>query len=782
MNVFIYTTANSTEENKIYFTNISTAINSNKNFNLQIINESFSDNVDYNTSFIIYPEFVKGNPLNFKNVIRFFLNSANKDTYETFESNDIMLFKNKDLLSTIFNNVNVYHPDIIDYYNDDLNNNSIIFDINNSLIENIKNFEDILMKRISFQNVRFTDPIINLFNKDGVQYNIIDTDVATNVISIELDFVINSYNFDYENFFDLNYGSLNGGPRLEINNKGILSLIVGNNFEDYEGAILNNSYNISLHKINSVKIVLNKNVVTYNVNNNIGAFNIKNNSFSIKKIAISGGFNDDRVLKNGTIFNFKIYNYEIPILKELDYYLPNFDTLYLQYPRKVLTCLCKYESLIINYRQIFNSLTFRFILNLKKDGAYEIINMQNLVIYKENNKLLIRLNNKTYLLFSNINLNKAYNIIISINLQNNLICMSINNFFNSITMQNNFDSITVEHNIYVNLFLENLSISNYNMNNYLTFNNCDINKMVNYYNTFGFLKIDNFFISTNESMIKAYSFNVLHNSKNITDYIPRAMEKVPYFVNVIINKKIHCILEKLFNSKYTYTGSDSKIYNSNTNWHCDRKTKNHYLKCCFYLDNLNENTGCLRVLPGSQNSTDTFNNILSKKSIPLFLGPGGFDNNFLNDNDLPYYPININFGDFVVFNLALYHSAFGNHINKKMICMNFCESYTDNNDPEKLEAINSDFGIIGNLSKNLDLSKNIIAYDDNFYKYTLIDNDSYTKMFKDHIENNNSLDKYIRIMLDKNNNQTELTEFINNNNNTNIKKSNIDIIVNNSRI
>ena len=37
-------------------------------------------------------------------------------------------------------------------------------------------------------------------------------------------------------------------------------------------------------------------------------------------------------------------------------------------------------------------------------------------------------------------------------------------------------------------------------------------------------------------------------------------------------------------------------------------------------------------------------------------------------------------------------------------------------------------------------------------------------------------------MLDKNNNQTELTEFINNNNNTNIKKSNIDIIVNNSRI
>ena len=52
----------------------------------------------------------------------------------------------------------------------------------------------------------------------------------------------------------------------------------------------------------------------------------------------------------------------------------------------------------------------------------------------------------------------------------------------------------------------------------------------------------------------------------------------------------------------------------------------------------------------------------------------------------------------------------------------------------------------------------------------------------EHIENNNSLDKYIRIMLDKNCDKTELTEFINNNNNTNIKKISIDIIVNNSII
>ena len=781
MIIFVYTNDNFREDNLIYLKNLCNVLNSQENFKSHLISDNFINNIDYNTDFIIYSEFVSGNPLNFKNVIRYFLNDINKNIYKTFENTDLFLFKNKEILSSIIENVDVYHPDIIDYYNDDLYNNTIIFDINYNLEENIKNFKDIIIKRVCFQNVRFTDPIITLFNKDGLQYNTMSINVITNIISIEIDFIINSYNFDYENLFDLNYGSFNCGPRLEITNEGILSLIVGNDSQDFEGYILNNGFCISISKRNSLKIVLNKNVISYNFNNVIGIFKTKKNFFNLKTLTIAGGFNDDRVLKNGTIFNFKLYNYTIPIFKELNYYLPDFDTWYLQYPRKVLNCLCKYESLSIKYNQMFHSITFRFIMNLKKNGTYEIVNMRNLVIYKNENNILIRLQDKTYLLFSNIFLNKSYNIIISISLINNLICLSINKNTNTIIMQNNFNSITIDA-IYVNLFLENFSISNYNMNNYLTFDNCDINKLANYYNTFGFLKIDNFFISINENIIKAYSFNVLQNSKNITDYIPRAMEKLTYFSNIIMNKKIHKILERLFNTNYIYTGSDSKIYSTDTNWHCDRKTKNHYLKCCFYLDNLNENTGCLRVLPGSQNTKDIFNNILSKKSIPLFLGPGGFDNSFLSNSSIPYYPININFGDFVIFNLALYHSAFGNHINKKMICMNFCESYIDNNDPEKLEAINSDFGIIGNLSKHLNLSKKIIAYDDNFYKYIIHDDDMYRKMFKEHIENNNSLDKYIRIMLDKNCDKTELTEFINNNNNTNIKKISIDIIVNNSII
>jgi hypothetical protein len=411
MNIFICTNSYFTEYSLNFFKNLFSELNNSNNlFKAFIIShdDSIDNLVDYDTDFIIYAEFIKGNPLKFKNVIRFFFNSVNKDLYETFESTDLLFFKNEEILSTTIYDVGLYHPDIVDYYNDDLHSSSIIFDINSSFKENVKNFKDVIMKRSCFQNVRFTDPIISIFNKDGLQTNTIPINVVTNVISIEVDFIINSYDFDYENLFDLNYGSLNVGPRLEINNKGILSLVLGNSFQDYEGYVFNDSSSINVSSRNSLKIVINKNVITYNFNNNIGTFETKKDIFNLNDVVVSGGVNSDRVFKSGTIFNFKLYNYVVPIFKELNHYFPNFDTWYLQYPKKVFSCLCKYEKLDIKYHQSFHSMTFRFILNLKKDCTFDIINMKDIVIYKDCTDIFIKLQNYTYLLFSNIFLNKSY--------------------------------------------------------------------------------------------------------------------------------------------------------------------------------------------------------------------------------------------------------------------------------------------------------------------------------------------------------------------------------------
>jgi ectoine hydroxylase-related dioxygenase (phytanoyl-CoA dioxygenase family) len=775
------------KDKKYYLEKLSIEIQSKTTFgvniihiNTDILNTPY--NADINTDFIMYHEEIKGNPFNFKNVIRFLCNIPSSEVYESFNNTDIIFFKNINILKNVFQTANVYHPDIIDYYNDDLYRNNVIFNIDDHLEESMKNFKDIIMKRVNFEEVRFTEPIFNLFNKNGLQHNIIKAKITCNALSIETNFIMNSFNFDYENIFDLNYGSINVGPRLEIDKNGFVSLIIGVSDNNFDGYRLNNIAIKPNEKV-SLKIAISNNNISYNFNNYIGSYITNKKVFNVNNISICGGFNNERNLKNGTLFNFKLYNYNIPILQELDHYLPNMDTWYLNYPRKILNCFYKYESLSIVNKEIFDNITLRFIFDINKDGTYEIINMSNLVLYREKNQLILRLYHKTYRIAYNLDLNKSYNIIISIDLKNELGVVVINNHTNTFKLEHLFQTIEI-HNIYINNFLQNLSISNYNMNTYLTFDTCNIDAIRNFYNTFGFLKINNLFISVNENMIKAYSYNVLKYVKNkITDYVPRAMEKLTFFVNIILNKKIHMILEKVFNTNYSYTGSDSKIYSSDTNWHCDRKTKNHYLKCCFYLNKLNETTGCLRVLPGSQ-ITEKYNNIISKKAIPLFLGPGGFEPSFFgeNTNNIPSYSINNDYGDFVIFNLGLYHAAFGNHVNKKMICMNFCENYSDNNDPEKLEAINSDFGIIGNLCKNLDLSKKIMPIYDTFYNYVKHDDLIYAKYFKAHIENDNILDKYIRIMLNPSMDQSELLNFIQNNKNGNIKKTNVDILINNTYI
>jgi len=267
---------------------------------------------------------------------------------------------------------------------------------------------------------------------------------------------------------------------------------------------------------------------------------------------------------------------------------------------------------------------------------------------------------------------------------------------------------------------------------------------------------------------------------NVNDYMPGAFEYVYEFVEIIINNKIHAILNKLLGEKYYYNGSDAKIYFNDTNWHCDRKVSNTHLKVVLYLSDLNENNVCLRVIPGSHHYGDKINSILSKKAIPLFQGPGGFQNNFFQfkDKDVPCFPIKNKYGDLVIFNLGLYHSAFGNHINKKMVCMNYASSYEDINDSEKLECINGDFGI-NLLRKNIDFNKKLLPVASTFYDFIKTYDNYYNKYIKEYVENDNLLDKYMRIQSFQQD-KSEIQEFINNCKNTNNKKTSNTIVVSNN--
>ncbi len=101
--------------------------------------------------------------------------------------------------------------------------------------------------------------------------------------------------------------------------------------------------------------------------------------------------------------------------------------------------------------------------------------------------------------------------------------------------------------------------------------------------------------------------------------------------------------------------------------------------------------------------------------------------------------------------------------------MNFCEIYDDINDKEKIECINSDFNIIARNINNLDISRKLTIYDNNFLDYMKYNQDRY-KLIKSIVECDNSLDTFVRSVLN-NEESTEINEFCENNKNTNIKKS-----------
>lgn len=730
INIYIY------DNNLI---NLCDSINKFSNFTCYMYTNDIKIN---NNDYIIYPEEIEDNPLRFKNIIRLIKSKS----FSLYPPTDIIIYysETESIINKLFDVT--LHPILIDYYTNEFFNKEI--HLTNLDEKNIKKIDDLINRKLYLQNITFTDPIINLFNKNGLEENILNIPLILDNTSIEIEFKITTY--DNQCIFNLSNISLN------ISSDGYL--LFNNN-------VIQN--NIELNKIHFLKLCFANNQIVYNYDNIISS--IIFDKTQIDSLSIN---NDNKTI----LYTFRVYNYILPIFKEIDSYNKEYDRFNLDYPKKLFNCFSQLTNdLNLNYHENLDNITIKFMLN-DKNQIQNLLDIGDIKIDQNTNILLINVKENNY----NINLlGNILLICISLDTINNLMIVKINDTIKKIKI--NISQINI-NNIFVSKLVYNSIITNYTINQSLLLD--DIQTYINYFDTFGFMKFNNLFIESNEKLIKAFEYNIVNNKKeNILDYIPCAMEYLEYFVDITINKKIHSILGKLFSpKKYYYSGSDSKIYSSNTNWHCDRITNNLHLKCAFYLNKLDEGTGCLRVFPGSQNFNDMYNGILSKKVIPLFQGPGGFDPAFfpVTNENLPYYPINIGFGDFVIFNLKLYHSAFGNNINKKMICMNFTENYNnEDNITEKLECINSDCYIIANLKKNIDFTSKIKVLDNNYYNYMKGKNE-YELYFKELIENDNNIDSLVRMIIRNNEEDKQnLASFVNSIKNTSTKKSDKTITINN---
>ena len=142
--------------------------------------------------------------------------------------------------------------------------------------------------------------------------------------------------------------------------------------------------------------------------------------------------------------------------------------------------------------------------------------------------------------------------------------------------------------------------------------------------------------------------------------------------SLLDDERIRGIAESLLGDDFNYTGSDGNYYAGNTNWHSDGWHRDiRHVKIAFYLDALNRDTGCLRVIPGSHKIGDAFAQALQERigeSRQLWNIEG---------TEIPAQVLETRPGDIVCFNHNTKHASFGGSERRRMFTINLSQHYPE---------------------------------------------------------------------------------------------------------
>jgi len=151
------------------------------------------------------------------------------------------------------------------------------------------------------------------------------------------------------------------------------------------------------------------------------------------------------------------------------------------------------------------------------------------------------------------------------------------------------------------------------------------------------------------------------------------------------DRRILGIAEELLGNDFNYCTSDGNLYSGDTNYH----SKPFYggvkaLKIALYLDPVTVTKGCLRVIPGSHKFGDVFADYLHEgldRSDDLW---------HTAQSQIPYYALESNPGDVIVFNHCVKHGSFGGGNRRRLFVINCSERFPD----DKIKDLKTMIGAI----------------------------------------------------------------------------------------
>ena len=203
-------------------------------------------------------------------------------------------------------------------------------------------------------------------------------------------------------------------------------------------------------------------------------------------------------------------------------------------------------------------------------------------------------------------------------------------------------------------------------------------QQVNFFNTFGFLHMPALF-DKNETgrIIEEFELSITSfgDGKN-HDGTKRTMfggpiEHRPHLCGLLDDERITGLIGGVIGEDFNYASGDGNYYAGDTGWHPDGDWRQLFaVKVAFYLDPLTADTGCLRVIPGSQHPDHWLHDAAMdpNRSQELF---GVAPRDFPGSIALETMP-----GDVVIFNHDLFHASFGGKGWRRMFTMN-CTRHTE---------------------------------------------------------------------------------------------------------
>ncbi len=181
-------------------------------------------------------------------------------------------------------------------------------------------------------------------------------------------------------------------------------------------------------------------------------------------------------------------------------------------------------------------------------------------------------------------------------------------------------------------------------------------QQLNLFRDFGFL-IFRQLLSPEETAQYSREFNTglnawidggQHDGKS-RHYASLMEEKSPFIAGLAHDPRFVDVAEQLLGKDALAIAVDGNYMVGDTLWHPDTRSLDYAaVKFCIYPDPLNGSNGALRVIPGSHQ--DPFHSQISLDPEAAY---------HLSQADVPSYTFESQPGDVLVFNVALWHAAFG---------------------------------------------------------------------------------------------------------------------------